>query len=163
GATIQGIQVGIDHVAQKNSGANRCADSHVQLLKGGNILSSPDRASSTAWSTSEATVLYPTSPSTGDLWSTPWTASDINASSFGVVLSRTGNGQSSPGCQVDVMQIQVCYQPPPPTSTPTATNTQPATATPTRTATVTTMPTATATSIPTQTPSASPTSTQTAT
>src|SRR5262249_28298098 len=124
---------------------------------GGSILSTPDRAVSSAWSTTEATVSYPSAPSIGDLWGTTWTVDDIDAATFGVVLSANGKGQNSPGCQVDVMQIQVCYQPPPPTNTPTPPSTHTPTSTPTQT------PTATATSTPTQTATATPTNTPTQT
>ncbi|MBC7856903.1 MAG: hypothetical protein IAF94_26025 [Pirellulaceae bacterium] len=119
GATIDGIVVEIE---RKESGANIARDNRVRIVKGGTI-GSTDKASGTEWPTSDA---YATYGSSSDLWGATWTASDINASNFGVVLSVLGLGTGT--ASVDHFRITVYYTPPV-TSTATAAGTAaPATA-----------------------------------
>jgi hypothetical protein len=58
-------------------------DYSIRLVKGGTIVGS-DYATASDWTTTENTVTY---GGATDLWGTTWTASDINDSTFGVVLS----------------------------------------------------------------------------
>lgn len=80
GATINGIELGIE--GYSNS-PNAYKDARVRIVKGGAI-GSTDKANSAFYPTSEATVTY---GSSSDLWGETWTSTNINASSFGAVLS----------------------------------------------------------------------------
>src|SRR3989344_5212889 len=65
-------------------------DHRVRIIKGGAI-GSTDKASGTAW---PGSLAYTTYGGASDLWGETWTASDINASTFGVAISAYGSGFS---------------------------------------------------------------------
>ncbi|KND51769.1 MAG: Autotransporter adhesin [Parcubacteria bacterium C7867-001] len=107
GATILGVQVDIER--KGSSSTNTVRDSVVRLVKPDGSLSSANRANtSSSWPTSDGTANY---GNTSDLWGENYlSASDINNSAFGVVLSATsGSGFGSRTASVDNVKITVTY------------------------------------------------------
>ena len=110
GATITGIQVDIE---RKASATSSIEDYDVYVLKGGSATGITDHASTTDWTTSDATRSYGNS---SDLWGTTWTVTDINASNFGVRLKALNLTTSAKTASVDWVQITVFYTPLPSTT-----------------------------------------------
>jgi hypothetical protein len=109
GSTINGITVVI---RRQSSGMASpfLRDNVVSLVKGGTITGDNKAATGVNWPTgSLGTATY---GSSSDLWGTTWTAADINATNFGVVLSAVNpNTDRSRDATVDYMQITVNYTP----------------------------------------------------
>ena len=108
GLSIPADPDGIEVTIERNTaggGATVFTDNLVQLIKGGTP-GGDNKASATAWNTTEDTITYggPT-----DLWGQTWTAADINASTFGVLLRAQRAGSSGQTAQVDHIQIKVYY------------------------------------------------------
>jgi len=84
-AIICGIQVEAERRQQGVLVGSSVKDNSVKIIKGGTILGT-DHASASSWPSNDATISYggPT-----DLWGTTWTASDINASNFGIAYSAS--------------------------------------------------------------------------
>jgi hypothetical protein len=103
GATITGIVVEWE---RRRDPAADVVDNAVRIVKGGSI-GSTNKASVTSWPSSDAYASY---GSSSDLWGETWTASDINASTFGSVLSAKDNaGDSTGSARVDHVRITVHY------------------------------------------------------
>jgi hypothetical protein len=105
-ATIRGIKVEVVAAgAHFPDGTPIIADNAIRIVKGG-VIGSSDRSNSTPWTT-WATRTYGSST---DLWGTTWTASDINASNFGVAISA--KSIYTPGtfsAYIDHIQLTVYY------------------------------------------------------
>jgi len=112
GATIDGITVTI---RRQSSGALSpfIRDSEVKLVKGGTVQTTNKAVTGTDWALAPAwgTATY---GGAADLWGTTWTAADINAANFGVVLAAA-NPNPTAGrprdATVDYMQITITYTP----------------------------------------------------
>jgi len=106
GATIDGIVVEIEK--WKGAADFGAIDAAVKIVKGGSVGSTNKADTVTRWPSTEAYVSHG-GPS--DLWGEAWTASNINASDFGVVVSTThdGNPVNSVGAYVDHIRITVYY------------------------------------------------------
>jgi hypothetical protein len=102
GATIDGIVVEFE---QGSSSNGRILDSRVRIVKGGTV-GSTDKSNGTGW---PATDTYRTYGSSSDLWGETWTSTDINASTFGVVISCTNTTTSGVEARVDHIRITVHY------------------------------------------------------
>lgn len=100
GAEIMGIVV---EVERKASGASVARDNRVRIVKGGAI-GTTDKASASAWPTSDAYASY---GSDSDLWGETWTRDDINASNFGVAISALALGSGT--ASIDHIRITVYY------------------------------------------------------
>lgn len=85
-ATIDGIEVKIDRKGEQNLGFG-FRDDVLKLVKGG-VISGDDKSSSNTYPTTLSTKTY---GANNDKWGLSWTAADINASNFGVVLSTKSN------------------------------------------------------------------------
>ena len=106
GATINGITVVVDRMGSSTSSGG-IRDLSVQLLKGGARIGNDKANTTTNWPTTGATATYGT---TSDLWGAGWTASDINASDFGVSLRvSNANTTSARTASVDYVRITVTY------------------------------------------------------
>ncbi|WP_317899569.1 T9SS type A sorting domain-containing protein [Aurantibacillus circumpalustris] len=79
----------------------READHSVRLVKGGVITGNNYAQTTSAWSTTDAYTSYGTPT---DLWGTTWADSDINATTFGAVLSATVQNGTA---RVDHMRITI--------------------------------------------------------
>lgn len=100
-ATVQGVVVSIE---RKSSTGNSIWDASVRLVKGGSITGN-DKRLSTWWPTTDTVQTY---GGNSDLWGVSLTPSDVNASTFGVVLSVENAG--APGTpSVDAIQITIYY------------------------------------------------------
>ncbi len=104
-ATILGISVSIERNSQ-----NSIRDNDVRLLKNG-VLTGNNKASSTEWGSTDASVAYGGS---ADLWGTTWTPTDINNVNFGVSLraERFGSGGGTREARVDAITVTVTYSVP---------------------------------------------------
>lgn len=103
GATINGIKVDWEKHTQLGTSA---VDTHVRIVKGGAI-SATNLSAGLAWNTG-GTDRYDSYGGSTELWGETWTASDINASTFGAALSGTGTGLGI-NYRVDHCQITVYY------------------------------------------------------
>ena len=81
GATIDGILVEIE---QKDFGFGALENS-IKIVKGG-VISGEEKSTGAEIPDTDTYVSYGSST---DLWGLPWTAEDINLSTFGVVFSDT--------------------------------------------------------------------------
>jgi hypothetical protein len=100
-AIIQGITVEVKFAANDLS-----AGVNVRLLKGSSSFG-PKSIGAVTGEDSCATSTFRSVGGPTDLWGTTWTAADINASNFGVRLSKTGTAGTS---YVDSVRITVEYQ-----------------------------------------------------
>jgi hypothetical protein len=113
-ATITSITVTIRRYAQASDGnaAGNPRSDLVQLTKNGadpvgdNAGTNPYQ-----WGISMADVIYPHTPPPFDpLWGTTWSPSDINAPTFGVLLSvRNNHGSEDCSIYVDCIEVTVYY------------------------------------------------------
>lgn len=80
-AVIDGIEVAVE----RRSISGSIFDARVRIVKGG-VVGATERASGATWPTTDTVVTY---GGVGDLWGETWTAADVNANNFGVVISAT--------------------------------------------------------------------------
>jgi hypothetical protein len=107
GSTINGITVVINRQSSGRT-APFLRDNVVRLVKGGAITGNNKALTGTNWpNTGLGTATYGSST---DLWGTTWTAEEINANNFGVVLSAV-NAKTTRArtATVDYIQITVYY------------------------------------------------------
>jgi hypothetical protein len=104
GSTITGVTVSVERSA---SGTSDIRDQSLRLLKA-SALAGTDRADTlSSWPHgTDASASY---GSSSDLWGTTLTASDVNASGFGVALSAKNNAGSANFARVDQITITVSY------------------------------------------------------
>ncbi|OGY31211.1 MAG: hypothetical protein A3C02_04825 [Candidatus Andersenbacteria bacterium RIFCSPHIGHO2_02_FULL_45_11] len=84
GATIDGVEVGIERSSTKSSGTEYTRDVSTYLVKGG--VPSGDNKGDTAtnWPTTEASATY---GGAADMWGTTLTPANVNATDFGATLN----------------------------------------------------------------------------
>ena len=118
--TIDGILVEIERSANVNSGTREAHDSIVKLVVGGSVVGS-NKATATAYPTTDAYASY---GGAADLWGLTPADTDINGSTFGVVLSTTyGTGVSPKAAvqaRVDHIRITITYTATGPAGQPTS-------------------------------------------
>lgn len=105
GATIDGILVEID---RRSIIASSGKDFRVQLAKGttfASLVGNNKAVPATIWPTTSTVASY---GSTSDLWGTTWTDSEINASSFAVMISCQANIANA-DVGIDYVRITVTY------------------------------------------------------
>ena len=106
GAVINGITVNVERKSSStaNSGSR---DESVRIVKGGAVVGS-ETATGTTYTTTD--VVEPHG-GPGFLWGTGWTATDINASNFGVAFAAAKNssGGNAQTISVDHIQVVVDY------------------------------------------------------
>jgi len=101
GALILGIQV--DWERHYHAAGEHAKDFSVRIVKGGTI-QGHEKASTDDWPWADT---YKSYGSQTDLWGLAWTAADINAATFGAVLSIGAIDAGTP--QVDHVRISVWY------------------------------------------------------
>jgi hypothetical protein len=107
GSTINGIKVDVTRRAKSTSVVQ---DGVAQIIKGGTP--GTDKVSTDSWPGSFTAKTYGGS---ADLWSTSWTASDINASTFGFrITAKYISGELYCDPDIQFIQITVYYTPPVP-------------------------------------------------
>ena len=105
GSSINGIKVTIE----RNDGSGKIKDNLIKILKSGSVAGS-DKSASAGWQSSDQIVTY---GSASDLWGTTWSASDVNASNFGIAISvKRNNGAGTNVAYIDHIQITVDYSAP---------------------------------------------------
>ena len=106
GSTIDGIEVAIER--SKTGGI--VVDTIVRLVKGGTVVGD-NLASATEWPGTDTVATYggPT-----ELWGETWTAANVNAGDFGVVLSCEETADIGSSARVDAGTLTVYYTEPPP-------------------------------------------------
>ena len=111
-ATITGIRVNVT----RKIGSGGARDLDVLIIKGGTVSTAVDRATTTAYTTSDVNEDHGGS---ADLWGLSWTVADINAADFGVAFAAQRTS-GSPTVSVDSISITVAYTLPctPPSNTP---------------------------------------------
>lgn len=102
GATVGGVVVTIERHTANIEGT---ADTVVSLVKGGSVVGD-NKAEASWWPDGgDAPGMY---GGADQLWGTTWTAAEINAADFGVVLSATNSGVTDVA-RVDAISITVTY------------------------------------------------------
>ena len=102
GATIEGIILEVEKKATAAFG--NVTDSRVRIVKGGTV-GSTDKGTGATWPAADEYVQY---GGVADLWGETWTDSDINSSTFGVVIAAT-TGSVSETASVDQIRLTVFY------------------------------------------------------
>lgn len=107
GSTINGVTVSIERMSNRLTAVRYAIDSTVSLVKGGTVSGSNKADLVAKWPLTEAVATY---GGASDLWGLTLTDSDVNASTFGVVLSAfvTHDIASTSG-QVDFISITIDY------------------------------------------------------
>jgi hypothetical protein len=111
GATILGIVVKFERSASVDGvDYPEIKDVSIRLVKGG-VISGDNKADLvTAWGTADSITPYGATSGVDGLWGLTWTASDINSSTFGVVMSvAAGAGLYTVVANVDHITIEVYY------------------------------------------------------
>ncbi len=106
GATINGITVEIDHT----NVAGAASDNRVQLAKGttfASLVGNNKADLATDWPTASTVITY---GAANDLWGATWSDTDINASSFAVMLSVQADAANT-DIGVDYVRVTVNYTP----------------------------------------------------
>lgn len=100
GSTILGITA---EVERKRGTGGSATDSVIQLSKDGSVVGS-NLSTGATWPTSDA---YATFGGAANLWGTTWTAEEINASGFGLILKPSSSVVTA---SVDYIRITVTYE-----------------------------------------------------
>lgn len=105
GSTIDGVVVEIERKRSVSGG--QISDSTVKLVIGGVVSGNNKANTGVAWPTADAYFTY---GSSSDTWGLSLTDSDINASTFGVVISvlKLTGGKTSQGT-IDHIRITIHY------------------------------------------------------
>jgi type II secretory pathway pseudopilin PulG len=85
------------------STAGSTQDNRVSIVKSNGTIGTANKASASAWPSSDATATYGGS---SDLWSETWTYSDINNSNFGVAVSASSTNST---LSIDHIKLKVYY------------------------------------------------------
>ena len=100
GSTIRGIVV---EVEKSSALASTSEDNSVKIVQDGTIGGTEQKIAG-AWGTSDA---YSTYGSATDLWGLTWTAEQINASNFGVVIAADATAAAT--ARIDHIRITIHY------------------------------------------------------
>jgi len=107
GATIDGVTVSIERKAGNNTNLRYVVDSVVRLVVGGTISGDNKANTGSRWPTSDASASY---GGAADQWGLTLSATDVNGTGFGVVLSATSGGSNgSTTGSVDHITITITY------------------------------------------------------
>lgn len=107
GATINGVSVSFERKKIVGN-PNTVTDSVIKLVKGGTV-SGTNKSAGATWNNTEGTVTF---GGAADLWGLTLTDTDVNASTFGVVLSATMSvaiSKNPCNAYVDFISITIDY------------------------------------------------------
>jgi hypothetical protein len=109
GATINGITIKLERFNGEGGETLTITDSAIYLTKDGTNTVGSNKSSGATWGVTDPNSLSATFGSSSDLWGTTFTAAEINASTFGVMISpnlnfSTGTGV---GANVDIDQVVI--------------------------------------------------------
>ncbi len=108
GAVIDGVRATV--IKRRSSGAiGSWKDSAVYVIKGGTVQTTQNKATATAYTTTDASETYggPT-----DKWGQTWTAADVNGAGFGIAVSCVCNGldlEDADTAQINAVTVEVFY------------------------------------------------------
>jgi uncharacterized membrane protein SpoIIM required for sporulation len=108
GAVIKGIVVTIGRSSSGN-GTAPIQDYSVMLVKNGTPIGTNNASLGVKWPANHSEAPYSYTP-IDPLWGTTWTATDINANNFGVVLSVINPDTAERSAFVDYINITVSYK-----------------------------------------------------
>lgn len=112
GATINGITVKLE----RNGGDGEIltvTDSAIYLTKDGTNTVGSNKSTGATWAFTDPNILDVSFGSSSDLWGTTFTAAEVNASTFGVMISPnlnfTSGGQVGASTKIDQIIIDINY------------------------------------------------------
>ncbi len=109
GSTINGITVKLERYHGDAGETVTITDSAIYLTKDGTTTVGSNKSAGATWPLSDSNILSETFGSSSDLWGTTFTAAEVNASTFGVMISPNINFSlgGSVGNQVRIDQIVI--------------------------------------------------------
>jgi hypothetical protein len=113
GATINGITVSIERYNSVTPGDFTLTinDNAVYLTKDGSTVVGSNKSTGAAWQSSDNNT--PVSfGGVSDLWGTTWTAAEINASTFGIMISPSltfDNSETGENVKIDQVTVTIEY------------------------------------------------------
>jgi hypothetical protein len=109
GSTINGITVKLERYHGDAGETVTITDSAIYLTKDGTTTVGSNKSAGATWPLSDPNTLSQSFGSSSDLWGTTFTAAEVNASTFGVMISPNINFSlgGSVGSQVRIDQIIV--------------------------------------------------------
>jgi hypothetical protein len=107
GSVIKGIEVGIEK-RMNPTGSGNMRDYTIQLTNDGTSSTGSDYANTTDnWATSDDVSLY---GGNSDLWGTIWSTTDINSSTFGIMIRTKKRNNGDAKAQIDNVYITIYYE-----------------------------------------------------
>lgn len=104
GATINGVFVEAE--VSTNAGAGQVEDSSVKLVKGGTIQGTEGAVAPHVWTGTDTYISW---GGATDLWGLSLTPADVNASTFGAVISALEVGDGAMTARIDHIRITVYF------------------------------------------------------
>lgn len=106
GALINGILVEIEKTSENSNEGIR--DYSIKIVKSDGSLGTVNKKKNDSWPTMFDEVISQYGASV-DLWDESWSASDLNNSNFGVVISAYNNNDPDSYAYIDHIKIKVYY------------------------------------------------------
>ena len=113
GSTINGITVKLERYNGSGGETSTITDNAIYLTKDGTNTVGSNKSAGATWSITDPNTLSDTFGSSSDLWGTTWTVAEVNASTFGVMISPNlnilGVGNAGDSVRVDQIVIDINY------------------------------------------------------
>jgi hypothetical protein len=114
GSTINGITVKIERYNSEGGETLTITDNAIYLTKDGTNTVGTNKSAAATWPLSTDPNTYENFGSSSDLWGTTWTAAEINASTFGVMISPNlsislSGSNAGNNTKIDQITIDINY------------------------------------------------------
>lgn len=113
GSTINGITVKFERYNSEGGELLTITDNAIYLTKDGTNTVGSNKSTGATWGLTDTNTLSETFGSASDLWGTTFTAAEVNASTFGVMVSPninfTGGGAIGINVRIDQIVIDINY------------------------------------------------------
>ena len=113
GSTINGITVKFERYNSEGGELLTITDNAIYLTKDGTNTVGSNKSAGATWGLTDTNTLSESFGSSSDLWGTTFTAAEVNASTFGVMISPninfTGGGAIGPLVKIDQIIIDINY------------------------------------------------------
>jgi len=113
GSTINGITVKFERYNSEGGELLTITDNAIYLTKDGTNTVGSNKSTGATWGLTDTNSLSESFGSSSDLWGTTFTAAEVNASTFGVMISPninfTGGGAIGPLVKIDQIVIDINY------------------------------------------------------
>lgn len=113
GSTINGITVKFERYNSEGGELLTITDNAIYLTKDGTNTVGSNKSAGATWGLTDTNTLSESFGSSSDLWGTTFTAAEVNASTFGVMISPninfTGGGAIGPNVKIDQVVIDINY------------------------------------------------------